>query len=158
MRALYRAGEAIAQDLSAALVLLARGDHVSVPVECLTMASSGRLPAGLGQQPLAAHHFHNFSGMQANFPWQSQALWFIAQMQRWGQLPAGDYSQLVRQSWRSDCYRRFLNGICDAPVNDHKVEGAHLSVWQTPGEYGPLAVAEDAFVDAALFDSASILR
>lgn len=158
VRALYRAGELITQDLNAALVLLSRGDHVSVPVECLTMASSGRLPAGLGQLPLAAEHFHVFSGKQANFPWQSQALWFIAQMQRWGQLPSGDYAQLVQHSWRSDCYRQFLAGICDAPINDHKVEGAHLSVWQTPGEHGPLMVAEDAFVDAALFDSVSILR
>lgn len=116
VRALHRAGRRIREDLPQALALLARDDHVPVTADCLALAPSGRLPGGLQQQPLPREHFHVFSGAQANVPWPSQAHWFIAQMQRWHQLPSGTYDLVVQQGWRSDLHRLFLAGLCDVPL------------------------------------------
>lgn len=118
VRALHHAGQRIRADLPSALALLTAEDHVPVAPDCLALAPSGRLPGGLAQLPLPAEHFHVFSGGPTNVPWPSHARWFLAQMQRWRQLPDGVGDRVVQECWRSDLYHQFLAGFCDPVLSE----------------------------------------
>ncbi|MEO6698617.1 MAG: CmpA/NrtA family ABC transporter substrate-binding protein [Paraperlucidibaca sp.] len=151
VRALFRAGERLAQEPVAALGLLTDQHVMAVPQDCLAMPFQGRVPVGLAQQPVAASHFHQFGGADANFPWQSHARWLLLQMQCWQQLPERLPTELIASCWRPDCYREFLHDLSDVPLADAKAEGAHLELTAVASVRGQLAILPDSFVDAACY-------
>ncbi|MFD0949070.1 CmpA/NrtA family ABC transporter substrate-binding protein [Paraperlucidibaca wandonensis] len=153
VRALFRAGERVAREPEAALGILAEQYTMAVPQDCLALPFQGRLPIGLAQQPVAASHFHQFGGADANFPWQSQARWLLLQMHCWQQLPERLPSELIASCWRPDCYREFLHDLTDAPCADAKVEGEHDQSASMAGVRDRLAILPDAFIDAACYPS-----
>lgn len=93
----------------------------------------------------------------ATFPWVSQAMWLITQMQRWGQLPASvPVAQAAARVYRPDLYRTALAGTdIPVPAADLKVEGAAYTAYEvatTTG--GTLAMPADRIMDGAVFDPA----
>lgn len=142
LRALLEAGRACADPARAeTLVGLLRDAGVSVPPAALRAA----LPGGEGCERI------EFYAGAAWFPWQSQAEWFLAQMGRWGWLPAGlDQPALARRVYRPDLLApaAAAEGL-DWPEATVKPEGGHSGPWYLPARPRPLAMGTDAFCDEA---------
>lgn len=90
----------------------------------------------------------------ANFPWRSQALWYLSQMRRWGQLSGNlDAKGLVARIYRTDLYRQAaesLNIAC--PLADEKIEGGHDAPWQLEALPQSIAMAADRPLDGCSFE------
>jgi two-component system, oxyanion-binding sensor len=103
---------------------------------------------------LPSADFLQFYDGAANFPWQSHALWFYAQMVRWQQVSLSDANrQLANDTYRPDLYRRALKqaGIA-MPGGSSKVEGALTDSTHVPAQGGHLVLGPDGFFDGVKFD------
>lgn len=151
LRALYRAGRFVDENVTDAVTMLTGGHYIDLPPELLTVSLSGRLAGGLEGKPFPAHHFHVFSRYQANFPWRSHAHFLLSQMQRWGQLKGDNLSPMVAQCYRTDLYRSAMRGVTSLPIDDVKQEGLHASSWSLPGDPVDLDMGSDLIVDGNIF-------
>ncbi len=97
-----------------------------------------------------------FSAHAANFPWRSQALWFLVQMRRWGHLPATvDLRRAAGRVFRADIYRPAALSLNFAvPLGDAKTEGFHHQGWTLHEATRPIAMGPDRFFDDSRFDPA----
>jgi ABC-type nitrate/sulfonate/bicarbonate transport system substrate-binding protein len=89
----------------------------------------------------------------ANFPWVSQAMWFIEQMRRWNQVD-GDINPatIAAATCSTKVYREAAARIgAISPRHDHKTEGLHPGIWTLPLLSGPLKMGPDAFFDGAIY-------
>ena len=107
----------------------------------------------------AAHSipdFNVFHRYGANFPWRSHAIWFVTQMQRWGQVDRGvDARELAAQVYRPDIYREAVGALdLRIPAIDEKTEGLHKVPWTLDTPAGALAMGADAFFDDKTFNPA----
>jgi two-component system, oxyanion-binding sensor len=113
------------------------------------------LPEYLGVDiELPQKKFLQFCDGAANFPWQSHALWFYAQMVRWDQVSLSDANrQTACDTYRPDLYRRALKtaGIA-MPGASSKVEGALTEATYVPAQGGHLILGPDGFFDGVKFD------
>jgi two-component system, oxyanion-binding sensor len=98
--------------------------------------------------------FLHFYDLAANFPWQSHALWFYAQMVRWGQVTASDEAHTrARTTYRPDIYRRAVKSTGIAlPGANLKIEGALQTQTYIPAQGGQLVLGPDGFFDGVAFD------
>jgi ABC-type nitrate/sulfonate/bicarbonate transport system substrate-binding protein len=84
-------------------------------------------PADVMARTLELPDFHVFHRNHANFPWRSHADWFLGQMERWGQVPAGlDRTAIADRVYRTDIYRaaaREMGVAC--PETDRLPPGGH---------------------------------
>lgn len=105
-----------------------------------------------GGAPARASIFH---ANAANFPWRSQALWFLGQMARWRHLDAGvDQRSVAAAVYRPDLYALAARDVgVPVPVADAKPEGAHDAAWQLEARPAPIAMGPDRFCDGAVFDA-----
>lgn len=153
LRALDRAAAWAEQHVSEALQLLDRGHYLDVPLEWLAQPLTGELRVGLAQRHCAPEQFHVFHRFQANFPWSSQARWFLSQMLRWRQLPGDEaVAAVAARVYRSDLYREILQDSRSLPLQDEKPEGAHEQPWSLPGTRGDVILGPDRFIDGAAFE------
>ena len=84
-------------------------------------------PAEVLSRTLDLPGFHVFHSNFANFPWRSQAEWFLAQMIRWGQAPADiDVGATADRVYRTDLYRAAaLEAGIACPDLDRLPPGGH---------------------------------
>ncbi len=95
------------QDLAS---LLSAPDVLDQPAEVILPSLSGRLTLETGVR-LDVPDFQMFARRAATFPWQSHALWFLAQMARWGDAPASTEAiGTARATYRPDLYRAAIAG------------------------------------------------
>ena len=155
LRALDEAAAWIENNRATALQILDRGHYLDVPLEWLAQSLTGDLRVGLAQNKRSADHFHVFHRHQANFPWRSQAQWFLQQMLRWQQVRGEiDAPAVAAQIYRSDLYRDIFGDTHNLPLADIKPEGLHASAWTLPGTRGEVAMGSDLFIDGAVFSCA----
>jgi hypothetical protein len=94
-----------------------------------------------------------FHAGAATFPFRSHALWWLAQMRRWGHAPSGADPAIARRIWRPDLWRRGAALVDEAmPLIDVKCEGAHAAPWTMPATPRPIAMPADRFIDGAVLD------
>ncbi len=126
LRAVYRAAVWIEREENHAQVarLLAEPAYVGVAEGLLHRALACRLSLRPGAEPTALPGFYVPARHAATFPWVSHALWFYAQMVRWGQVEfRAEHLAAVRASYRPDLYRAALhNAGVDSPAADLKIE------------------------------------
>ncbi|MGT2464492.1 ABC transporter substrate-binding protein [Mesorhizobium atlanticum] len=105
--------------------LMAKPAFLGQPEAIQMPALTGRLQLGGGVERSVEDFFLPFD-KAANFPWKSHALWFYAQMVRWGQLPHTPQNlAIARDCYRPDLYRSALKPLGVAlPGANAKVEGA----------------------------------
>ncbi|MBC7953884.1 MAG: ABC transporter substrate-binding protein [Rhodospirillaceae bacterium] len=109
------------------------------------------VPAEVVRQGGITFHAH-----AANFPWRSQAIWYLRQMQRWGQCGAMDARRVAEEVYRPDLYRlAALELGLAVPLTDYKTEGHHASAWVLDKATAPIAMGPDLLLDGALFDPAA---
>src|SRR5690606_38345205 len=105
--------------------LLAQDNRLGVAAPLLLRALSGKIFVGEGEELEVPDFFIPFE-RAANFPWQSHALWFYAQMVRWGQVRhSPENAAKASGTYRPDLYRAALDGMGIAvPSANAKIEGA----------------------------------
>ncbi|MBC7905513.1 MAG: ABC transporter substrate-binding protein [Rhodospirillaceae bacterium] len=95
-----------------------------------------------------------FHAHAANFPWRSQAIWYLRQMQRWGQCGDMDVRRVAENVYRPDLYRlAALELGLAVPLTDYKTEGHHANPWVLDKATAPIAMGPDLLLDGALFDA-----
>ena len=156
LRALYRASSWV-QDPSNRVTLselLAREAYLDLSAEVIERALSGELtrtPQGLQGK---IDRFVVFQDGASSFPWLSQALWLLTQMERWGFVSATpELQRVVRNTMAPNLYREALTPLGIAiPSANSKVEGALHESTPAASALGRLFLGPDAFCDGAIFD------
>jgi len=95
-----------------------------------------------------------FHDRAATFPWVSHALWFYAEMVRWGMFVHSPAAvTIARETYRPDIYRQSLKGTdIGIPNASLKVEGGLDEVIDVPTTQGRLRLGPDGFFDGRSFD------
>jgi nitrate/nitrite transport system substrate-binding protein len=127
--------------------------HVDAEVDVVAESMAGRA-ADLEGRPRWLPDMHVFYRHAANFPWRSQAAWFVAQMIRWGQIEKpSDLRAVIETVYRPDIYRRAANELAiAAPTIDWKTEGAQAEQWVLEDATVPIPMSADRFLDGMVFD------
>ncbi|MCG2634751.1 MAG: ABC transporter substrate-binding protein [Gammaproteobacteria bacterium] len=141
-----------------AAVILARPEYVAAPASIIAQSILGGFRFERGEPWHSLPDFNVFHRYQANFPWQSQAAWFISQMLRWGQIETPlDIAAAASAVYRPEIYRGAAEALGIAvPGSSWKSEGAHAGVWRPPGAPESIALGPDLFFDGRRFDPARI--
>ena len=156
LRGLYRAAQWAGDPANIAeLAALLAGDaYLATPVPVVRRALEGRMVRVAGASPEAVPDFLVLSRYAATFPWLSHALWFYAQMVRWGHAAHSAATVAVaRATYRPDLYRTALAPLAaDLPRADAKIEGALQHITPVASRFGRLELGPDGFFDGRLFD------
>ena len=133
--------------------LLAQDNRLGVAAPLLLRALSGKIFVGEGEELEVPDFFIPFE-RAANFPWQSHALWFYAQMVRWGQVRhSPENAAKASGTYRPDLYRAALDGMGIAvPSANAKIEGALTEPTPLGARGGKLSLGPDGFFDGTRFD------
>jgi nitrate/nitrite transport system substrate-binding protein len=127
--------------------LLIEGRYIDATFDCVA--------AALRAQPVDSPFGPGlvFHAGAAGFPWISQAVWFLQQMQRWQQLPRGiDAAEIAADVYRPDLYRRAAaQAGVPAPALDAKSEGVHGAPWRLDAPGGSIRMGADRFFDGAVY-------
>jgi nitrate/nitrite transport system substrate-binding protein len=149
LRALLQAAMWIEQPehRAEAAEILSRPEYVGAPVEVMRRSLSGDV--------YSAYSFFRYA---ATFPWRSHAMWTLAQMKRWGQIPSGtDIESVARAVYRPDIYREVADTMrLPHPRCDIKAEGHHTTEWHMPTDRSPLVMGPDRFFDGQIFNPRQI--
>lgn len=154
LRALHRAARWLADPghLSLASEMLARPDAVAVPPDLIERALTGRLMIARGEAR-DAPGFLEFHAGAAAFPWRSQGAWIADRLARRHGLDRAEAQAVGRRVFRSDLYRRHLEGLAeDLPGASQKLEGATSVPMPVASRRGRLVLQADAFFDGTVFD------
>ncbi|NTJ41481.1 ABC transporter substrate-binding protein [Agrobacterium larrymoorei] len=159
LRALYHAGEwcAAQGNIEELAGLLAAPQYLATEGDLVLPALTGFIPHSPSRL-IECPRFFATSGGAANFPWQSQALWFFNQMIRWGDCHA-DYLtdvsayEAASQAYRPDIFRSAMRPIfAPVPSANMKLEGTlHVPV-HVGASRSSLLLGPDAFFDGKIFD------
>jgi len=136
--------------------LISNSIYVNAPAETVRMSMMGTFQYAKNEFPKTCPDFNVFHHYTANFPWYSQALWFITQMVRWGQANTPvDMHAVAESAYRLDVYRRAARALSiDVPAMDYKMEGRHPKLWKTQGEQAFIEMGPDQYLDGEQFNPA----
>ncbi|MGE0681009.1 MAG: ABC transporter substrate-binding protein [Candidatus Binatia bacterium] len=128
LRALIRAGQWAdpAENRLQVVQWISQRQYVNAPEDVVKNSMTGTFeyaPGDVRQLP----DFNVFFRQHATFPWRSFAVWFLTQMQRWGQLPheltPADYKRIAEQVYLTEAYREAAKDVgVTAPDVDYKKE------------------------------------
>jgi len=122
--------------------VLSAPDLLDLPPEDLLPSLDGTLD-GTGR-------FLTYAAGMANMPWKSDALWFLGQMRRWGQIGLGQGDPArVRAAFRPDLLRAVLlaRGISAPLVDDRPVAADGEAGTVVPGTLGDVGLPRFGFFD-----------
>lgn len=123
--------------------LLSASDLLDQPPEVLLPSLDGTLDG--------AGRFLTYAAGMANFPWKSDAEWFLGQMRRWGQIGSGQGDPArVRAAFRPDLLRGALRarGISAPLVDDRPAAAEGEAGLIVPGTLGDVCLPRFGFFDA----------
>lgn len=125
---------------------LAGRGRVDAPAEVIRGPLVGDIRHARDAAGVSLPDFNVFHRYVANFPWCSQAMWFITQMLRWGQIrDALDIAATAAAVYRPGIYREAVADIGVAcPDTDTKSEGRHADGWMLTTNDGAIAMGPTA--------------
>jgi NitT/TauT family transport system ATP-binding protein len=159
LRALYRAGEWCAShgNIEELAGILAAPHYLGVGGDFILPALTGFVshsPTRLLECP----GFFSTSGKAANFPWQSQSLWFFNQMLRWGDCPS-EFAEdpqayaAATEAFRPDIFRKAMKPLfVPVPAANMKMEGTLRAPVHVGASRSTLILGPDNFFDGRIFD------
>jgi nitrate/nitrite transport system substrate-binding protein len=137
--------------------LISSSVYVNAPAETIRMSMMGTFQYSKNEFPRSCPDFSVFHHYAANFPWYSQAMWFVTQMIRWGQadMPV-DIQSIAQAAYQPDIYRMAAEQLgINSPIQDYKKEGEHSQMWMTEAALGPIEMGSDLMLDGHTFDPAN---
>ncbi|MBI3446623.1 MAG: ABC transporter substrate-binding protein [Magnetospirillum sp.] len=126
--------------------LLAQPQYVNAPLDAVMAPLLGEM--GLPKDLLVFH------ARAANFPWRSQAMWYLEKMKAWGMAPADLDSRAAAEAvFRPDLYRVAALALgLRVPLVDYKTEGEHSQPWTLLKASRPMEMGPDLLLDGSVFD------
>jgi ABC-type nitrate/sulfonate/bicarbonate transport system substrate-binding protein len=144
----------LAENREEAALLITQPGFLDVSPAVASCSLLGRYRPALGATPWLLPDFHVFHRHAANYPWRSQAIWYLTQMVRWGHADPGiDMDDVAARVFRPDLYAEAAADLGIAcPTIDRKTEGGHPGPWTLEQASVPLAMGRDTFLDGSRFD------
>lgn len=147
-KALIRAGRWLDEseaNRQEAVKILARPEYVGADEEVIANSMTGTFEFEKGDKR-EMPDFNVFYRHNATYPYYSDAVWFLTQMRRWGQIPEGKpdswYDEMAKKVYRPDVYRK----AADLLVAEGKIEASEIP--ETDGYKAP----DDGFIDGIVYD------
>lgn len=139
--------------------IISQKSYVNAPEEVVKMSMTGNFQYAKDMKPTPMPDFNVFYRYAANFPWQSQAAWYLTQMLRWGQIETPiDIKKTAAEVYRTDLYRVAAKELGVAyPTIDYKTEGTHKAGWTLDKASKPIHMGPDMFFDGLTFDPAKLM-
>ncbi len=132
---------------SEAVKILAQSNYVGADYDVIANSMTGTFEYEKGdKRPLP--DFNVFFRYHATYPYYSDAIWYLTQMRRWGQIaefkPDSWYMEIAKKVYRPDIYRK----AADELVAEGK---AKASDFPPVGESG-FKPAQTQFIDDIVYD------
>ena len=129
-----------------AVKILSRSEYVGADYEVIANSMTGTFEYEKGdKRPLK--DFNVFFRYFATYPYYSDAVWYLTQMRRWGQIPEGKsdgwYHDIAKKVYRPDIYLKAAKLLVDDGVAAKKD-----FPWDTDGFRAP----QSEFIDGITFD------
>ena len=139
--------------------IISQKSYVNAPEAVVKMSMTGTFKYSKNEAPVAMPDFNVFHRYAANFPWPSQAAWYITQMLRWGQIESPlDIRKTASSVYRTDLYRAAAKELGIAyPEIDWKTEGSHHAPWTLEKASHPIPMGPDLFFDGERFDPSKLM-
>jgi len=140
-KALIRAGMWLDENNNAnrmkAVKILAKSEYVGADAEVIANSMTGTFEYEKGDKR-AVPDFNVFFRYFATYPYYSDAVWYLTQMRRWGQITEGKpdnwYADIAKQVYRPDIYLEAAKLL----VAEGKAKKADFP-WDTDGYRDPTA-------------------
>ncbi len=150
LRALIRAGMWLDENNGAnraeAVKILSRSDYVGADEEVLANSMTGTFEYEKGDKR-PAPDFNIFFRLYATYPYYSDAVWYLSQMRRWGQInEAKDdawFDETAKKVYRPDIYLKAARSLVEEGLAKEED-----FPWDTDGYRGP----QDGFIDGITYD------
>lgn len=146
-KALIRAGKWLDTEgnRQEAVEILSRPAYVGAPVEVLANSMTGTFEFEKGDKR-SMPDFNVFYRYDATYPFYSDAVWFLTQMRRWGQIPESKpaewYAEKAKEIYRPDIWLKAANML---------VEEGKLTADEIPSTDGYKPATTD-FIDGNKYD------
>ncbi|NOC83826.1 ABC transporter substrate-binding protein [Ruegeria sp. HKCCD6428] len=157
MRAVWRAGRWLSNTDSrtTASEMLSRKTYLNVSPELIDRALMGEFTISARGEQRHVDGFVEFFDGAATFPWRSQAKWVAHQLAKRNGLDAGTAERQSAKVFRSDLYRRELQGLgVETPGASEKLEGALPESTAVASTNGSLLLSRNVFFDRRIFEPA----
>ncbi|MDV7103064.1 CmpA/NrtA family ABC transporter substrate-binding protein [Vibrio sp. TH_r3] len=106
-----------------AVEMLARSEYVGADVEVIANSMTGTFEYEKGDKR-AVPDFNVFFRYNATFPYYSDAIWYLTQMRRWGQIPEEKsdqwYMDIAKEVYRPDVYQDAAEALIEDGVLEAK--------------------------------------
>ncbi len=152
IKALIRAAEWLDANNNAnrpeAVALLARPDYVGADAKVIANSMTGTFEYEKGDKR-AVPDFNVFFRYNATYPYYSDAIWYLTQMRRWGQIaePKSDswYMDIAKQVYRPDIYRQAAEEL----IAEGKLKASDFPEFDKEDGFRP---PEKNFIDGITYD------
>jgi nitrate/nitrite transport system substrate-binding protein len=148
-KALIRAGKWLDEspaNRKEAVKILSRPEYVGADEAVIANSMTGTFEYEKGDTR-EMPDFNVFYRYYATYPFYSDAVWYLTQMRRWGQIPEAKpdswYDETARKVYRPDVYMRAAKLL---------VEDGHLAADELPQTDG-YKPPDDGFIDGVVFDA-----
>jgi len=129
-----------------AVAILARSEYVGADYEVIANSMTGTFEYEKGDKR-SVPDFNVFFRYFATYPFYSDAVWYLSQMRRWGQIPEQKsdewYDEVAQKVYRPDIYLEAAKMLVDDGMAN-KVDFP----WDTDGYRAP----QTEFIDSVTFD------
>ncbi|MEM9148784.1 MAG: CmpA/NrtA family ABC transporter substrate-binding protein, partial [Pseudomonadota bacterium] len=129
-----------------AVEILSRSEYVGADYEVIANSMTGTFEFEKGDKR-DIPDFNVFFRYYATYPYYSDAVWYLSQMRRWGQIseqkPDSWYEEVARKVYRPDIYLEAARMVVDEGY-----AGEEDFPWETDGFRAPT----DEFIDGVEFD------
>lgn len=157
MRAVWRAARWLSNSESrtTASEMLSRKTYLNVSPELIDRALMGEFTISTRGDQRHVDGFVEFFDGAATFPWRSQAKWIANQLAVRNGLDVGGAERKAANLFRSDLYRRELQGLgVETPGASEKLEGALPRPTAVASNNGSLILSRNQFFDRRIFEPA----
>ena len=150
IKALIRAGRWLDENDDAnraeAVEILARSEYVGADYEVIANSMTGAFEYEKGDKR-SLPDFNVFYRYFATYPYYSDAVWYLTQMRRWGQIgeqkPDAWYHEIARKVYRPDIYLAAARAL----LEEGKIKAEEIP-WDSDGFREPQA----EFIDGIVYD------
>jgi nitrate/nitrite transport system substrate-binding protein len=153
VKALIRAGKWLDDKNNAnrmeAVKILAKPQYVGADAEVIANSMTGTFEYEKGdKRPVP--DFNVFFRYHATYPYYSDAVWYLTQMRRWGQIPEYQpdnwYVDVAKKVYRADLYRKAAAAL----IAEGKMSAAEFPVFDKETGFRP---PQTEFIDGITFDA-----
>jgi len=152
VKALLRAAKWLDENDNAnrpeAVEILSRSDYVGADYDVIANSMTGTFEYEKGDKR-EIPDFNVFFRYFATYPYYSDAIWYLTQMRRWGQIaePKSDdwYFEVAKSVYRPDIYQ----AAAEALIAEGELEAAEFPAFATESGFRP---PQTEFIDGKVFD------